>query len=427
MVRGDALYNQFIAILNEELRPAMGCTEPIALAYAGAKARQILGALPDRIEVLVSGNIIKNVKSVVVPNTGGLRGIAAAICAGVIAGDADKQLEVISVVSREDQARLKDYMENTEVKIEPATSNLVFDIDLVLFAGEDRARVRIVNHHTNIVHISRNTEVLLELPVEESSEDNLTDKTCLSIERIVEFADALDIADVRGSIGRQLEYNMAIAREGLRSNWGANIGSVILSQQGTANNRKAAAYAAAGSDARMSGCEMPVIILSGSGNQGITASVPVAVYAEAIGASEEQLFKAVAVSDLITVHQKTGIGRLSAYCGAISAGCGAGAGIAYLHGGHKEAVAHTVVNAVAILSGTICDGAKPSCAAKIAAAVDAGILGYNMYLENQQFYGGDGIVTKGADATVVNVGRLAREGMRETDRTILEIMLSDGC
>ena len=427
MVRGDALYKQFIAILEEELRPAMGCTEPIALAYAGAKARQILGVLPDRIEVLVSGNIIKNVKSVVVPNTGGLRGIAAAICAGVVAGDADKQLEVISTVSKEAQAQMKEYMTDTEVKIEPATSNLVFDIDLTLFAGEEQARVRIVNHHTNIVHISRNGQVELELPVEESSEDNLTDKTCLSIERIVEFADALNIEDVRASIGRQLEYNMAIAREGLRGDWGANIGSVILSQQGTANNRKAAAYAAAGSDARMSGCEMPVIILSGSGNQGITASVPVAVYAEAFGATEEQLFKAVAVSDLITGHQKTGIGRLSAYCGAISAGCGAAAGIAYLHGGRKEAVAHTVVNAVAILSGTICDGAKPSCAAKIAAAVDAGILGYNMYLENQQFYGGDGIVTKGADATVVNVGRLAREGMRETDRTILEIMLSDGC
>ena len=427
MVRGDALYKQFIATLEEELRPAMGCTEPIALAYAGAKAKQILGKQPDRIEVLVSGNIIKNVKSVVVPNTGGLRGIAAAICAGVVAGNADKQLEVIAQVSKEEQALLKTYMAETPVRIEPATSNLVFDIDLTLFAGEDKANVRIVNHHTNIVHMSHNEEILLDLPVEESSEDNLTDKSCLSIERIVEFADVLNLEDVRASIGRQLEYNMAIAKEGLLGSWGANIGSVILSQQGTANNRKAAAYAAAGSDARMSGCEMPVIILSGSGNQGITASVPVAVYAEAFGATEEQLFKAVAVSDLITVHQKTGIGRLSAYCGAISAGCGAGAGIAYLHGGRKEAVAHTVVNAVAILSGTICDGAKPSCAAKIAAAVDAGILGYNMYLENQQFYGGDGIVTKGADATVVNVGRLAREGMRETDRTILEIMLADGC
>ena len=427
MVRGDQIYNQFLAILEEELRPAMGCTEPIALAYAGAKARQVLGKEPDRIHVFVSGNIIKNVKSVVVPNTGGLRGIAAAICAGVIAGDADKQLEVISSVSKEKQRALKEYMLSHEVGIEPSDSGLVFDIDLTLYAGEDRARVRIVNHHTNIVHISHNEEVLLEQPIEESSEDNLTDKSCLSIERIVDFANVLDPEDVRATIGRQLEYNMAIAEEGLRNSWGANIGSVILRQQGSANNRKAAAYAAAGSDARMSGCEMPVIILSGSGNQGITASVPVAIYAREMGASEDLLFRAVAVSDLVTVHQKTGIGRLSAYCGAISAGCGAGAGVAYLHGGRHEAVAHTLVNAIAILSGTICDGAKPSCAAKIAAAVDAGILGYNMYLEDQEFVDGDGIVTKGADNTVNNVGRLAREGMRETDRTILEIMLSGGC
>ena len=427
MIRGDALYKQFIAILQEELRPAMGCTEPIALAYAGAKAREILGVLPQQIDVLVSGNIIKNVKSVVVPNTGGLRGIAAAVCAGVVAGDASKVLEVIASVSKEKQAELKEYMQSVQINISPATSDLVFDIDLTLRAGEEIVRVRIVNHHTNIVHISHNGQVLVDLPTVESSEDNLTDKSCLSIERIVEFADILNPEDVRESIGRQIQYNLAIAEEGLRGNWGANIGSVILSQQGDSNNRKAAAWAAAGSDARMSGCEMPVIILSGSGNQGITSSVPVAVYAKAFGASEDELLRAVAVSDLVTVHQKTGIGRLSAYCGAISAGVGAGAGIAYLHGGRAEAVSHTVVNAVAILSGTICDGAKPSCAAKIAAAVDAGILGYNMYLENQQFYGGDGIVTKGADKTVSNVGRLAREGMRQTDRTILEIMLSEGC
>ena len=427
MVRGDTLYQQFIAILKEELRPAMGCTEPIALAYAGAKARDVLGKMPEQIDVLVSGNIIKNVKSVVVPNTGGLRGIAAAVCAGVVAGDAAKQLEVISSVSKEQQAELKKYMGEVIVNISPAANDLVFDIDITLHAGNDQARVRIINHHTNIVHISHNDKVLVDMPVEESSEDHLTDKSCLTIERIVEFADVLDPDDVKDTIGRQLEYNLAIAREGLKNSWGANIGSVILNQQGTSDNRRAAAFAAAGSDARMSGCEMPVIILSGSGNQGITASVPVAVYAESFGSTQEELLRAVAVSDLVTVHQKTGIGRLSAYCGAISAGCGAGAGIAYLHGGRYEAVAHTVVNAIAILSGTICDGAKPSCAAKIAAAVDAGILGYNMYLEKQEFVGGDGIVTKGADKTVSNIGRLAREGMRETDRAILRIMLDDGC
>ena len=405
----------------------MGCTEPIALAYAGAKARELLNALPERVQVWVSGNIIKNVKSVVVPNTGGLHGIAAAVCAGVVAGKAEKQLEVISCVSPEEQAALKAYMQTARVDINPSESELVFDIELHLYAGEDMVRIRIVNHHTNIVHLSKNGDVLLDLPITESSEDHLTDKSCLCMEKIVEFADCLDAEDVRRTIGRQIEYNMAIAREGIEHSWGANIGTVILRRQGETVERRAAAYAAAGSDARMSGCEKPVIILSGSGNQGITASVPVAVFAQHLNASEELLFKAVAVSDLVTIHQKTGIGRLSAYCGAISAGCGAGAGIAYLYGGRQDAIAHTVVNAIAILSGTICDGAKPSCAAKIAAAVDAGILGYNMYLENQQFFGGDGIVTKGADKTVSNVGILAREGMRETDRTILKIMLSDGC
>ena len=426
MKKGDALYQQFLNILKEELRPAMGCTEPIALAYAAAKARQILGREPDKIRLFVSGNIIKNVKSVVVPNTGGLHGMAAAISAGIVAGDADKELQVISQVPQELHSRIRDYMESVDLEIQPAYSELVFDIDLFVYAGEDKVRLRIANHHTNIVLIQRNEETILELPVTESSEENLTDKSCLSIQRIVEFADALDVEDVRDCIGRQIEYNMAIANEGLTGNWGANIGRVIMRRQGDNLEKKACAYAAAGSDARMSGCEKPVIILSGSGNQGITASVPVVVVAQALGTSEELLLRSVAVSDLVTIHQKAGIGRLSAYCGAISAGCGAGAGIAYLHGGKTHAIAHTVVNAIAILSGTICDGAKPSCAAKIAAAVDAGILGYDMYLENQQFLGGDGIVTKGVDQTVYNVGILAREGMRQTDRTILEIMLSNG-
>ena len=428
MKRSDQLYQQYIAILEEELRPAMGCTEPIALAYAAAKAREVLGCVPNRVEARVSGNIIKNVKSVVVPNTGGLRGIAAAICAGIIAGDAAKELQVISSVSEDSRAALAAYLATSPVEISPSDSGLIFDIDLMLWTDDgSTSRVRIINHHTNIVCIEKNGETVLSLPIAESSEDHLTDKSCLSIEKIVEFADCLDVEDIRNIVGRQIEYNMAIARDGIENDWGANIGSVILKHQGQSLEKRACAWAAAGSDARMSGCEKPVIILSGSGNQGITASVPVVIVAREMGASEEDLLKAVAVSDLVTIHQKTGIGRLSAYCGAISAGCGAGAGIAYLRGGRFHAVAHTVVNAIAILSGTICDGAKPSCAAKIAAAVDAGILGYDMYLEKQQFYGGDGIVTKGVDKTVINVGRLAREGMRETDKTILEIMLSDGC
>ena len=425
MKKGDRLYQQYLDILAEELRPAMGCTEPIALAYVGAKARQLLGKLPERVDIGVSGNIIKNVKSVIVPNTGGLHGIGPAVCAGIVCGDADKELEVISSVTDAQRTELAAFLESAQIEIHSAKSCLVFDIDLRLYAGADSVRLRIVNHHTNLVYMEKNGEVLLDLPITESSEDHLTDKSCLSIEKIVEFAECLDVADVRDTVLRQVEYNMAIAEEGLRNAWGANIGSVILTRQGSLLCKRAAAYAAAGSDARMSGCEMPVIILSGSGNQGITASVPVAVYAKELGKTEEEMLRAVALSDLVTIHQKTGIGRLSAYCGAISAGCGAGAGIAFLQGGRLHAVAHTVVNAIAILSGTICDGAKPSCAAKIAAAVDAGILGCEMYWEHQQFYGGDGIVTKGVDNTVSNVGRLAREGMRETDKTILKIMLNE--
>ena len=425
MEKGDILYQQYIDILKEELRPAMGCTEPIALAYAGARARQVLGAEPDKVRLFVSGNIIKNVKSVVVPNTGGLHGLAAALCAGIVAGDADKELQVISNVPREAHPRIRAYMESLDLDIQPAYSDLVFDIDVIEYAGDDCVRLRIVGHHTNIVLIEKNGEKLVELPITESSEDRLTDKSCLTIENIVAFADCLDVEDIREMVGEQIRCNMAIAREGLNGNWGANIGTVLLRRQGGTMAKKASAWAAAGSDARMSGCEKPVMIVSGSGNQGITASVPVAVYGREMGATKEKLLKAVALSDLVTIHQKAGIGRLSAYCGAISAGCGAGAGIAYLLGGDANAIAHTVVNAIAILSGTICDGAKPSCAAKIAAAVDAGILGYHMYLEGQQFYGGDGIVTKGVDNTVYNVGKLAREGMRQTDRTILEIMMNN--
>ena len=422
----DTTYQNFVQILTEELIPAMGCTEPIAIAYAAAKAREILGALPETMTVEVSGNIIKNVKSVVVPHTGGLRGIVSAAAAGAVAGQADRELEVISDVTDQQIEEIKDYLQTATIEVRHADTPHIFDIMITARRDGHSAFVRIAEHHTNVVCTQRDGVTLFEKQIEEKA-NGLTDRTCLTIERIIEFADCVDLSHVAAVLERQIEYNMAIAQDGIENDWGANIGSVILSQQGNSNNRKAAAWAAAGSDARMSGCEMPVIILSGSGNQGITASVPVAIYAEAMGKSEADLFRAVAVSDLVTVHQKTGIGRLSAYCGAISAGCGAGAGIAYLHGGKHEAVAHTLVNAIAILSGTICDGAKPSCAAKIAAAVDAGILGYNMYLENQQFFGGDGIVTKGADKTVSNVGILAREGMRETDRIILKIMLSEEC
>lgn len=425
MKREDLLYQQYLNILMEELRPAMGCTEPIALAYAGARGRALLGAWPEKITASISGMIIKNVKSVIVPNTGHMHGIAPAICVGIVAGDESKELQVISKVTPQQREQLRQYLEQVQVEVYPARSGLSFDIDLTMTAGADTVRVRIANHHTNLIHLEKNGQVLVDLPAVESSEDHLTDKACLNIQRIVEFADSLEVADVRELVGSQIRCNMALAEEGLRGEWGANIGSVLLHRQGQLLSKQAAAYAAAASDARMSGCEMPAIILSGSGNQGITASVPVAFYARALGKTEEEMLRAVTLSDLVTIHQKTGIGRLSAYCGAISAGCGAGAGIAYLQGGGADGVAHTVVNAIAILSGTICDGAKPSCAAKIAAAVDAGILGWNMYQDKQQFFGGDGIVTKGADNTVRNVGILAREGMKNTNDTILGIMLGE--
>ncbi|MBD5160981.1 MAG: serine dehydratase subunit alpha family protein [Oscillibacter sp.] len=425
MKKSDSRYRHFVQILREELVPAMGCTEPIAIAYGAAKAREVLGCLPDRMLVEASGNIIKNVKSVVVPNTGGLKGIEAAAAAGAVAGDAGKILEVISRVTEEQKADLRAYLAGHEIRVKPAEGDVVFDIVLTLWSGEDRVRLRIADYHTNIVLIEKNGEVLLkcgEVVASGAAASGLTDRSCLTVDAIVDFADTVDLADVRELVERQIEYNCAIAREGMDNPWGANIGKVLRTYYGEDVKVRARYMAAAGSDARMSGCEMPVIIVSGSGNQGITASVPVVEYAGELGVSHGKLLRAVTLSDLLTIHMKTGIGRLSAYCGAVSAGCAAGGAIAYLHGGGRREVAHTLVNALATISGMICDGAKPSCAAKIAAAVDAGVLGWHMFRSGQQFRGGEGIVTKGVEETIANIGRLGRLGMRETDREIIRIM-----
>ncbi len=416
------LTTAYVNILREELIPATGCTEPIAIAYGAARLRETLGQAPEKILAEVSGNIIKNVKSVIVPNTGGRKGIRAAIAAGVVAGEADQLLQVISRVPQEAHAGIERYAREIPMEIVCADTPRLLDIRLTGWAGGHNALVHIANSHSNIVRIERDGETLLEKPLTDSSEDSLTDKSLLTVADILAFADTVDLSLVSELIDRQIDYNSAIAREGLENSWGANIGSVLLSDYPADIKTEAKAWAAAGSDARMSGCEKPVVILSGSGNQGITASVPVIRYAEHLGVGRDKLRRALLVSDLITIHQKSGIGRLSAYCGAISAGVGAGAGIAYLMEGTYEAIAHTVVNAVAILSGTICDGAKPSCAAKIAASVDAGILGYHMWRNHQEFKSGDGIVTKGVDNTIANVGVLAKEGMQETDRIILHIM-----
>ena len=412
----------YIAILREELQLATGCTEPIAIAYCAARLRDILGAAPERIDAEVSGNILKNVKSVVVPNTGGLKGINAAIAAGIVAGETDRVLQVISSVPVEKHAAIKSYTQNTPIDISCPDTPRMLDIRLTGYAGKDKAIVHIANNHSNIIYEEKNGEVFLEKPLVASAEDNLQDKSVLNVADIVEFANTVDVSRVSEILDRQINCNSAIAEEGLKGDWGANIGSVLLKDFGGDIKTEAKAYAAAGSDARMSGCEMPVTIVSGSGNQGIAASMPVIRYAKHMGAGDEQLYRALLVSDLITIHQKTGIGRLSAYCGAISAGCGAGAGIAYLHGADAKVIAETVINSVAVLSGTICDGAKPSCAAKIASAVEAGIMGYHMCLNHQKFNGGDGIVEETVEDTIVNVGRLAKQGMRQTDKIILDIM-----
>jgi L-cysteine desulfidase len=417
-------YQQYIAILKEELRPAMGCTEPIAIAYAAAKARETLGTMPERLLIEVSGNIIKNVKSVVVPHTGGLRGIPAAAAAGTVAGDANAELEVLSSVTPGQIEAMAVYLVKTPIEVRYADTEHIFDIMITACAGDETAFVRIVDYHTNLVCIRRNGKMLLDKKIS-PEQGTLTDRSCLTVEGIVDFADSVDIGDVKEVLERQIAYNMAIAAEGLRGNYGANIGKTVLRGREYDINYKMRAWAAAGSDARMNGCELPVVINSGSGNQGITASVPVIVYANENGKTHEELLRALCVSNLITTHLKTGIGRLSAYCGAVSAGVGAGAGIAYLKGGRFEMIAHTIVNAVGVTSGIICDGAKASCAAKIAAAVDAGLLGLAMYEDGNQFFGGDGIVKKGVESTIDTVGKLARRGMQKTDEEIIRLMMEE--
>ena len=425
MEKRNAKYAAYVQTLKEELVPAMGCTEPIALAYGAARAREVLGEMPDRVVVGASGSIIKNVKSVIVPNTDHLKGIPAAAAAGIVAGDADKELEVIASVSSEQTAQMKEFMEQVPITVEHIDNGITFDIVITLYKGVSYARVRIANYHTNIVLVEKNGEILEKKPVAGESEDGLTDRSLLNMKDILDFARTVDIEDVREVLERQIDYNWAIAEEGIRGNYGANIGSVLLDMEGESVRVRAKAMAAAGSDARMNGCELPVIINSGSGNQGITASVPVIVYAKDMKVSRETLLRALTLSNLTAIHQKTAIGRLSAYCGAVSAGAGAGAGIAYLHGGDYKEIVHTVVNALAIVSGIVCDGAKASCAAKIASAVDAGILGYQMYIRGQQFYGGDGIVTKGVEETLKNVGRLGKEGMKATNEEIIRIMIGE--
>ena len=419
-------HDAFLKILEEELLPAMGCTEPIAIAFAAAHAQKLLACEPDGCLLEVSGNIIKNVKSVTVPNTGGLKGLEAAAVAGIISAKPELQLEVLSRITPDEIRAMQALLARQIIRVVPAENGKIFYIKVTLTASGHSAVCEITDAHTNITLLQRDGETLLcDSGCADVRSSYETDRSVLSIERIVAFIDAVDAELLRPSVGRQIAYNCAIPEEGLAGGWGAEVGLSVLRMHPEGDlAAKACAVAAAGSDARMSGCDKPVVIVSGSGNQGITASMPVVTYAKALGADEALTLRAVALADLVTIHQKTSIGRLSAFCGAVSAGCGAAAGIAYLYGGGYDVIAHTIANTLAICSGMICDGAKPSCAAKIAASVNAGLMGYQMYLRGgRQFKGGEGILKKGVENTISSVGRLASHGMRQTDAEILDIMV----
>lgn len=416
-------YNEYVQILKEELRPAMGCTEPIAVSYAASLAKKYLKENPKVIDVYVSGNILKNVKSVVVPNTKGLRGIKAATSIGIVAGNPDLELQCISKVTDQDIEKCSQYLNDTEINVLLSKSDFIFDIHMFAYNNEDVCEIRIVENHTNVVLIKYNNEIIFKRDITGTKKTDLVDRTILNVCDIVKFADLVNIEDVKDLINQQIEYNTKISDEGLKNNYGANIGKTLLASNPNDLNTRLKARAAAGSDARMNGCNMPVMINSGSGNQGMTCSLPVIEYASIKGIEESKLIRALVLSNLLTIHIKTGIGTLSAYCGVIAAGCAAGCAISYLEGADEKTIAHTLVNSLAIASGVICDGAKASCAAKIAIAVEAGILGYNMYKNGNQFYGGDGIVQKGVENTIKNIGELAREGMLETDKEIIKIML----
>lgn len=419
------IYKTYVDILEEELVPAMGCTEPIALAYAAALARKTLGAKPEKAELTVSGNIIKNVKSVIVPHTGGKRGMQAAVAVGICCGDAEAELNCLSNVTDDMLGEMNDFLENNEITIAESDAKFPFDIQLKVIKGSDYAYIRIVANHTNVVIIEKNGEKLLEKPFSNDAVQPPANRQLLSVEKIVDFANEVNVDDIREVLQRQIDYNMAIAEEGVKHSYGANIGKILLKSYGNSVQNRAKAWAAAGSDARMNGCEMPVIINSGSGNQGMTTSIPVVIYARECNVSEDLLFRALALANLVTIHLKTGIGSLSAYCGATSAGAGAGAGICYLYGGGYDEISHTIVNALAINSGMICDGAKASCAAKIASAVEAGLLSWQMNVQGSQFYGGDGIVISGVESTIDAVSQIAREGMRSTDTEIIKVMIKN--
>lgn len=417
-------YNLYLTVLKEELVPALGCTEPITIALASAKARDILGEFPDEIIVACSGNIVKNVKGVIVPATGNMRGIEVSAILGAVGGNARKRLEVLTDILPKHIEKTKELLKTDMCKIEIIHGTANLNVIVTAKKGSNFALVEIKDKHTNIIRIEKNGKLIYTKNCESAgnARENI-DRTQMNIEDIYNFAKAVEIEDIKQLLDTQVEYNTKIAEEGLKNNYGANVGSTLIKCYGNDIKIIAKAYPAAGSDARMSGCILPVVINSGSGNQGMTVSLPIIKYAQHLGVSQEKLYRALVLGNLTAIHQKNGIGSLSAYCGAVSAACGSGAGIAYLHDATLDIIKNTIVNTLANVSGIVCDGAKPSCAAKIASSVDAALLGYHMAANGQVFKSGEGLVKGTVEDTIKSIGRLGRVGMKETDREILKIMV----
>ena len=413
-------FDVYNAALADELLPAMGCTEPIALAYAGAICAKRLGGFPETIRVEVSRNIIKNVKSVVVPNTEGLRGIEAAVVAGLVSARPEAALEVLSGVTPDEKKEIHERLASQKMEVVPSDEPDVFFIRLTTTRAGKTVTVVIRTSHTNVTRIEEDGEAVF-LKNDHAEEEDAPELWHIS--ELIRAARTMPLDVSRPLLERQIAANMAIAEEGLKTPWGAGVGRVILSRNPEDPAVRARAWAAAASDARMNGCELPVVIVSGSGNQGITASVPVVIFAQSLKSSEEELLRAVLLSDLVTIALKQGIGKLSAYCGAVSAGCGAGAGIAMLKGYADNEIADVVSNALATTSGLICDGAKSSCAAKIAMSVEGALMALDMVAQEKVFREGDGIVQHTVDETAKAVGRIASRGMVTTDKEIIRVML----
>lgn len=423
------LYDNYINILKDEMVPALGCTEPIAIAYAGAKAREVLEEMPIKVVIKCSGNIIKNVKGVTVPNSGDLKGIDTAALLGIIGGKAEKQLEVLDEITDEDRKTLRELLDKKicYCDLQEGTDNLY--IDITVLSAEHMAQVVVSDYHTNIVRIVKDEEILYD---KENDIDNLkksanADRSLLTVKDIIDFADSVDLNDIKDLLKMQIDCNMAIAKEGLTNKFGANVGLNLLALYGDSLPIKARAMAAAGSDARMSGCSLPVVINSGSGNQGMTVSIPLVVYANEYNIPEDKLYRALIVSNLLAVHQKKYIGKLSAFCGAVSAGYACGAAITYMLGGNFSQIAHTIINTLANTSGIICDGAKPSCAAKISSSLDAALLAHTMSMHDDVFKADEGIVKDDLEKTIRAIGYIGREGMKATDIEVLNIMIDKVC